>query len=157
MEKKTKSKKKLLTILLIVLLVLLLVLFGGYYAINKLFLMFSDSFYQVEPQASPVTSTQPTASPSGTEIELPSTDLNLTAEEAKAMIESISFSDKISVMNLLRSSLSAAQYKELLAMLGSGISREEVQRAKNILNENLSIEEKQKVLEYYKKYEELLE
>lgn len=158
-----KPKKKLFIILAVIAVILIAGLSTGYIVINKMFSAFSDSFYQSaappsasaeaggdEVQATP----QP---PEEQEPAQPSLPQNLSKEQAQEMIDAISFNDKLAVMNILSKSLSAAEYKEMLGMLSGGITAEEMKRAKTILNERLSGDDRQKILDYYAKYSSLLE
>ncbi len=167
MEK--KRKKKWIVILVVVLVIVVLGLGAGYVAINKMFSAFSDSFYQTEvtdpaiegkvtptPESTVPPEVEVVEDPTPTKPPKPSPGVVISQNNSRELIEAVPFSDKISVMNILSKNLSAAQYKELVAMLTGGITTEEINRAKTILKESLSPEDKKIILEYYAKYSNLL-
>lgn len=170
-----KGPKKLIIILSVVAVLLVGGLTAGYITVNKMFSIFSDSFYQVpEPVASeePVAEespgpaineeeekpkeTPPAKTPSAPSLEnLPS--VTLSKEESRQMISAISFADKVAVMKILSAGLSPPEYKEVMGMISGGITAEEVKRARHILSHSLSDGDKEKILSYYAKYAYLLE
>ncbi|MBE7048814.1 MAG: hypothetical protein E7393_05540 [Ruminococcaceae bacterium] len=164
------QKKKVYIVGGVIVLVLGLILLAGYFAIDKMFSIFSDSFYQVEsvrPTALPEETLQPNESPdAATQSAAPPLEtatpnllpenMQFSASESKALIESVSFSDKLRVMAILQSSLSSEEYKTMFSMLSGGISQAEIQRAKAILSRRLSPDEKKEILGYYQKYSDLL-
>lgn len=86
-----------------------------------------------------------------------STDVfKLSSAEIKELEKKVSFADKVAVLNILSSGLSAAEYKELVGMLNDGVSRSDMQRAYQILSKSLSHEDKEKIAQYYQKYAGLL-
>lgn len=183
---KTKSKKKLWIVLLIVLVVLCGLLAAGYLAVNKAFSVITDSFYkssvvlenpsggseqqaegQGESQSEDAAQGQEAAD--GAKTALPGEisraaerygispeKLKLTPAEIKELEKKVSFADKVAVLNILSSGLSASEYKELVGMLNDGISSSDMQRAYQILSKSLSAENKGKVLQYYQKYADLI-
>lgn len=184
MEK--KSKKKLWIVLLIVLLLVLSVLTVGYFAVDRAFSVITDSFYKSsEPVENPSPTPQESGvedDPAGNEAEngqTPSTDavqsevssaissaaerygisaevFKLSPAEIKELEKKVSFSDKVAVLNILSSGLSAGEYKELIGMLNDGVNHSDMQRAYQILSKSLSRENKEKILQYYQKYAGLL-
>ncbi len=169
MEK--KNKKKWVIILLISLLVLSLLLAGGYIAVNKMFSVFSDSFYKTSVQTTSAPN-EGDDNPDGDSLylsEFPDdisavagdknsllSRLNLTASEFQELSKKVSFNDKVNVLNILSSGLQREEYSELLAMLSNGITTQEIHRAYDILRTRLSGEDKEKVLAYYNKYINLI-
>lgn len=170
-------KKKTIIIILIIVGILLLLLIGGYIAINTMFSMFSDSFEQVpieelgKKPAIELTTPSPESEGDGqTDAETASSpkpvqkgdgivpeDLNLSEEKSKEMINSVPFSEKMSVLTILNKNLTANEYKELIGMLSGGITSDEIKRAKEVLRSSLSEEDKKTIKEYYNKYSGLLE
>ena len=82
--------------------------------------------------------------------------MRFSAEQVKKLEKSVSLGDKLAVMAIISRSLSASDYQTLLAMTGGGITREEISRAYSILSRSLSVEDKNKIYEYYSKYAYLL-
>ena len=82
--------------------------------------------------------------------------LKLTTAEVKELEKKVSFADKVAVLNILSSGLSASEYKELIGMLNDGISSSDMKRAYQILSKSLSTENKGKILQYYQKYADLI-
>ena len=170
MEEK-KNKKKWVIILLVLLVVICLLLVGGYIAVNKMFSVFSDSFYKTSVQE-PIATEQSGADLSDGSLylsEFPDdisaiagkdnsllSRLNLTADEFQKLSGQVSFNDKVNVLNILRAGLQREEYSELLAMLSNGITTQEIKRAYDILKTRLSGEDKAKVLAYYNKYINLI-
>ncbi|MBE7035716.1 MAG: hypothetical protein E7403_00285 [Ruminococcaceae bacterium] len=168
-----KSKKKVLIIISVIVGILLLLLIVGYIAINSIFSMFSDSFYQVSLQELDGEKTTEQASPTpeanGGATATPAPDdsqpgkpkdpdeINLSPEKSKELMDAVPFSDKLSVLTILSKNLSAENYREIMGMLGGGITPDEVKRAKEILRNNLSPEDKQKIKDYYNEYSVLLD
>lgn len=162
------KRKKLIIILSVIIGILLVLLIAGYIIINTMFSMFSDSFTQVTLQDLEKEQTVEQATPSpGIESEstepqqvgseTTSEDLEYSAEKSQEMMDSVSFGDKVSVMTILSENLSAEEYKEMLGMLSNGITSDEINRAKDILRNSLSAEDKKTIKEYYSKYSGLLE
>jgi len=167
MEK--KQKRKWIVIASIIACAIILLLIGAYIAVNCMFSAFTDSFYQTAVQESPIMGE--TKEPDEEDLHLSEfpedfaalekekaflTHLSLTEEEFRTLNEKISFTDKVNVLNLLKSGLDSEEYKELLAMLSNGITRQEIRRAYTILKQSLSSEDKEKVLAYYNKYINLI-
>ena len=180
-----KKKKKRLVIISIITAVLALILLLVYFGVNSLFSMVGDSFYQSEvtiESAGETTSaeepsvsgeapdeTEPAAETSGqekspvaqsadkTERTLPFDKLNLTSEEFKTLQKQVPFADKMAALAILSKGLSAADYTELIGMLGGGITSSEVKRAYSIVSRGLSSEDKAKIWGYYDKYKYLIQ
>ncbi|MBE7022376.1 MAG: hypothetical protein E7414_04090 [Ruminococcaceae bacterium] len=183
---KRKSKKKLVIIVAVILAALLAFLVAGYFTINKLFSVFSDSFYQsalmmqdpaaneaevtpepagateepVSPdkaQQSATPSTVPKAVlPAKEEDDYPFDGLHFSPEQFKAIDAQIPFNEKLAVLNILRKTLGTAEYKELIAMVTGGITSEEIRRAYDILKANIHGDNKKQILAYYHKYSGLV-
>lgn len=88
--------------------------------------------------------------------ELPQEVLNLTTVEIKALQKKVSFKDKLAVLSILSTSLSAKEYTGLFGMLSGGITREEIKEAYNVVNRKLSPENREKFWGYYDKYKHLI-
>lgn len=152
--------KKKMIITLVIVVVIALGFWVGYQVVTSKTSPPTDSFYQSdttekawEEGQNKEESSDKTMEESIESIE----NMDFSKIDIKGMMESISVTDKLAVMNILGESLAAKDYKELIGMLGGGIDSGEVQRAKNILNENLSKEDKEKIFSYYKKYADLLD
>ena len=78
--------------------------------------------------------------------------IKLDAETTK-----ISVSDKFAVLSLLAKALPSEEYSRLLSFAKDGISQEELTQAMQILQENLTDENKEQIKQYYSKYLYLLE
>ena len=80
--------------------------------------------------------------------------IKLDAETMKQLESKISVSDKFAVLSLLAKALPSEEYSRLLSFAKDGISQEELTQAMQILQENLTDENKE---QYYSKYLYLLE
>lgn len=83
--------------------------------------------------------------------------IKLDAETMKQLESKISVSDKFAVLSLLAKALPAEEYSRLLSFAKDGISQEELTQAMQILQENLTDENKEQIKQYYSKYLYLLE
>ena len=173
-----KKKKKWPVVLCVILALLICIFIAGYFIINAVFSMFSESFYQSvidsgdfvqsstntdvlgnETSAEPTVgggAEQTQGKPSGDDgilRKIPYEKIkNLTPEEFKALEQKILFSDKVAVLNILSMNLSSAEYQEIVGLVNGGITKEEIKRAHQILSKSLSSENKQKIWGYYDKY-----
>ena len=146
MEKKKKGRKVFLIILGVVVALAIL----GYVLVNVIFSMLTDSFYdsglgkpsQTETQAM---DTPETFDPEAAFQSLPLDKMNLSAADFKVLAKKVSFTDKVAVLNLLRSKLSAEEYKLLTGMLSGGITTQEIHEAYAILSKSLSTEDKETI------------
>ena len=83
--------------------------------------------------------------------------IKLDAETMKRLESKISVSDKFAVLSLLAKALPSEEYSRLLSFAKDGISQEELTQAMQILQENLTDENKEQIKQYYSKYLYLLE
>ena len=83
--------------------------------------------------------------------------IKLDAETMKRLESKISVSDKFAVLSLLAKALPSEEYSRLLSFAKVGISQEELTQAMQILQENLTDENKEQIKQYYSKYLYLLE
>lgn len=83
--------------------------------------------------------------------------IKLDAETMKRLESKISVSDKFAVLSLLAKALPSEEYSRLLSFAKDGISQEELTQAMQILQENLTDENKEQIKQYYLKYLYLLE
>ena len=83
--------------------------------------------------------------------------IKLDAETMKRLESKISVSDKFAVLSLLAKALPSEEYSRLLSFAKDGISQEELTQAMQILQENLTVENKEQIKQYYSKYLYLLE
>jgi len=83
--------------------------------------------------------------------------IKLDAETMKRLESKISVSDKFAVLSLLAKALPSEEYSRLLSFAKDGISQEELTQAMQILQENLTDENKEQIKQYYSKYLHLLE
>ena len=83
--------------------------------------------------------------------------IELNAETMKRLESKISVSDKFAVLSLLAKALPSEEYSRLLSFAKGGISQEELTQAMQILQENLTDENKEQIKQYYLKYLHLLE
>lgn len=83
--------------------------------------------------------------------------IKLDAETMKQLESKISVSDKFAVLSLLAKALPSEEYSRLLSFAKDGISQEELTQAMQILQENLTDENKEQIKQYYSKYLYLLE
>ncbi len=88
--------------------------------------------------------------------ELPQEVLKLSMAEIKALQKKVPLKDKLAVLNILSTSLSAKEYTGLFGMLGGGITREEMKQAYDVVNRKLSPENREKIWGYYDKYKHLI-
>ncbi len=173
---KKKPKKKWI-ILGIILAALLLLTAAGYCLVNMAFSIFTDSFYDaVVPSELPETGTK-ILTPEGGEPPQESADegagavppslpgqknntgsgVLFSAKTIKELEKKVAFGDKVAVLNILSSGLSGADYRALIGMLNNGVTSGEVSKAYQILKENLSRTDKNKILGYYYKYVHLIQ
>ena len=83
--------------------------------------------------------------------------IKLDAETMKRLESKISVSDKFAVLSLLAKARPSEEYSRLLSFAKDGISQEELTQAMQILQENLTDENKEQIKQYYSKYLYLLE
>ena len=83
--------------------------------------------------------------------------IKLDAVTMKRLESKISVSDKFAVLSLLAKALPSEEYSRLLSFAKDGISQEELTQAMQILQENLTDENKEQIKQYYSKYLYLLE
>ena len=173
MKKKPKKKWIVLSIILAVLLLLAAV---GYYLVNMAFSIFTDSFYSaVVPSELPKEVTE-ILTPKGEESPQDPADeregtttsssgqknntgggVLFSSKTIKDLEKKVAFSDKVAVLNILSAGLSGADYRALIGMLNNGVTGGEVSKAYQILKENLSRPDKDKIMGYYYKYAHLIQ
>lgn len=88
--------------------------------------------------------------------ELPQEVLNMSMADIRALQKQVPLKDKLAVLNILSTSLSAKEYTGLFGMLSGGITREEMKQAYNDVNRKLSPENREKIWGYYDKYKHLI-
>ncbi|MBR5236627.1 MAG: hypothetical protein IKW06_04575 [Clostridia bacterium] len=172
MEKKPKKKWIILGIVLAILLLLAVV---GYCLVNIAFSIFTDSFYDaVAPSEMPKVVTE-ILTPEEETPDMPADEKTDTAPETsgqknktgggvllsaktiKELEKKVAFSDKMAVLNILSTGLSGADYRALIGMLNNGVTSGEVSKAYQIIKENLSRPDKDKIMDYYYKYSHLIQ
>ena len=94
--------------------------------------------------------------PSKKQRELPQEVLNMSMADIKALQKKVPLKDKLAVLNILSTSLSAKEYTGLFGMLSGGITREEMKQAYNDVNRKLTPENREKIWGYYDKYKHLI-
>jgi len=120
MKEKSKTKKRMIIITAVVLAVALLLLLIGYFAVNSMFSKVRDSFYQSTLSGEGTTAEETEESDDESEgdtkglqlsefpeefpEDFPLAHMQLTAEQFKALTDKIAFNDKLSVLNILRTS-----------------------------------------------------
>ncbi len=171
-----KKRKKWVIILCVVLGIILSLLIAGYVAVNVIFSMVSNSFYQslvTVEQSATQTALPPLNGDQGGEVLAPNggsdlditeilpgvnpAKLNMTAAEFKEIEKKVSFNDKLAVLNVLSLGLSKEDYQEVVGIVNDGITVDEVKKAYKIVSENLTKKEKDKIWSYYYKYLHLVQ
>ncbi len=156
------KKKKGLKIFIMILGVLVVLALLGYVLVNFVFSMLTDSFYDSGLGQPSQTEVQQENEPEAFDPEkafqsLPLDKMNLSAEQFKVLAKKVSFTDKVEVLNLLRSKLTAEEYKVLTGMLSGGVTTQEIREAYGMLSKSLSTEDKETIWGYYNKYAYLLQ
>ena len=171
-----KKRKKWVIILCVILGIILSLLIAGYVAVNVIFSMVSNSFYQslVQVEQSATQTALPaleegqgdgSLAPNG-EADIDITEifpgvnpakLNMTAAEFKEIEKKVSFNDKLAVLNVLSLGLSKEDYQTVVGIVDDGITEDEIKKAYKIVSTNLTEKEKDKIWSYYYKYIHLVQ